>query len=158
MQLKFAILVCLALVLGLAAACEETPNGCEEAKKDVEALMDEICAEPSYAGTAFCACCVANRLYSVGNDCSCRGLLFDAEACYFARGDQAKPQVREAVEFANEICEGREVTLPAADGGIAQCRQGDGGAPGEPQQGSSTGAGGSSGAGGAGNAGGSGGS
>jgi hypothetical protein len=122
MQLRYLALAAFAGVAALWVACDETPSGCEDAKNATETLIQEICQEPAYAGTPFCSCCVANQFFSVSNDCTCRGLEFNTDACYFAIGDQAKPQTRDAVEFANSICKGRLVGVPSLEAATQQCK------------------------------------
>ncbi|WP_437291796.1 hypothetical protein [Sorangium sp. So ce406] len=108
----------LMMLSASSVACDESANGCEDAKTDIENTIKSICDEPAYAGTPFCSCCVAEELYSVDDECRCQALNFDVDACYYSRGDQAKPQAREAVEYANSICKGR---LSVGDAGSAQC-------------------------------------
>jgi hypothetical protein len=96
-------------------ACDETPDGCEEAKTAMERLIFDVCNEPPYVNTPFCACCVTNQFFSVSSDCTCRGLNFNSDTCYYAKNEQAMPQARDAVQYANNICNQRRVTVPFLD-------------------------------------------
>jgi hypothetical protein len=106
--MRFLIVAMSALCL---VACDQE-SGCEEAKERIEPLIEEVCMEQAYAPSPFCSCCVPNGFYSVDNDCTCRPLLFNATACFYSTDRQAKPQVREAIEFANSICTIRKPALP----------------------------------------------
>ena len=96
----------------LALSACENESGCEQAKDTIEPLVDKVCDEAAYKTSPFCACCVAQKLYSVDDDCTCRALNFDAEVCLYSKGKQAMPQIRSAVEFANRICARRIPSLP----------------------------------------------
>lgn len=122
MSLRYFALATFTTLPAIWAACDETPNGCEDAKGSIETqIKEDVCADPAYAGSPFCTCCVAHGYYSVSNDCTCRPLLFDTAECYFAVGAQAMPQARAAVEYANSICSGRDVIVPDLDAGAAPC-------------------------------------
>jgi len=110
-----------ALLLGTAVACDQA-DGCEEAKHAIEPMVKQVCQELPYVNSPFCGCCVANGFYSVDNDCGCRALALDTGACFYATDDQARPQVRAAIEFANAICSVRKPVLPWASDAGESCR------------------------------------
>src|SRR5262245_24734674 len=118
MLLRYWALAAFAVLPALWVACDETPSGCEDAKKSIETQIKmSVCSDPNYAGSSFCTCCVTNGFYSVSDDCTCRALVFDTDTCYYAVGDQALPQAQDAVEYANSICQGRTVGVPYVDAG-----------------------------------------
>ncbi|WP_437328823.1 hypothetical protein [Sorangium sp. So ce381] len=122
---RFALrlVAALATFAGLAAAtsaCDQ-PSGCDDAKSEIETTLKDVCKDPAYQNTPFCTCCVSNDFYSVDNECGCRGLNFDAEACYFRTADEARPAARQAIEFANSICEERTPTFLNRNGESQQC-------------------------------------
>jgi len=119
------------LTLALLTTSCDLSNGCEEAMTAIETEIQSICQEAAYKGSPFCVCCVQNRLLSVDDTCSCRGLIFDTEECYYATDNQAAPQARAAVAFANNVCTNRAPLVPLADAGSPQCtvEVNEGGAP-----------------------------
>ncbi|WP_437899286.1 hypothetical protein [Sorangium sp. So ce124] len=122
---RFALrlVAALATSAGIAAvtsACDQ-PSGCDDAKKETELVLKDVCQDPAYQNTPFCACCVKNDFYSVDNECGCRGLNFDADACYFRTAADARPAARQAIEFANSICEERTPTFLDGSGENQQC-------------------------------------
>jgi hypothetical protein len=126
MKRQYVALAAALLAPSLWIACDETPNGCDAAKTSIEGQIESICTEAGYAASPFCACCVANLLYSMTDDCTCRELNFDTDTCYYATGAQADPGVRDAIEYANSICLGRLVSVPHLDAGLGaampQCK------------------------------------
>jgi hypothetical protein len=128
MMLRYLALATVVVLPALPVACDESANGCEDAKTSFEVQLKTLCGDPAYAGSPFCACCVANGFYSVADDCTCRVLSFDADACYFATDVEALPSLRSAVDYASSICQGRKAGVPYADAGTlgAQCTAGNG--------------------------------
>jgi hypothetical protein len=122
MKLRYVAVAVVAMMPALWVGCDEVPNGCEEAKQSIEDLLrTSICSEPPYVNSPFCVCCVANGFYAMDADCTCRALEFDVSACYYAKDEQAKPQARAAVEYANQLCTDRTVNVPYLDGATGQC-------------------------------------
>ncbi|MBK8256869.1 MAG: hypothetical protein IPK82_29880 [Polyangiaceae bacterium] len=107
---KANLLWSVVLLLG----CDLSAGGssCEEARLLIQNLIHDTCESAEYQSSPFCTCCVANGYYSIDADCNCRDLIFDAETCLYANGDQGRPAVRAAIEYANSQCSSQKVGLP----------------------------------------------
>jgi hypothetical protein len=103
----------------LGAGCDGT--SCENATAAVTSSIEATCAEPAFAGTPFCRCCVPAGLLSIDDTCTCRPLIFDVDFCYYREGPGGYPAIRAALDHAASVCSGRPVSFPAGaanDGGM----------------------------------------
>ena len=78
----------------------------------MQASISQVCTEPEFKGTAFCACCVPNHYFSIDDTCACKPLVLDADFCFFDPSAGGYPAVRTALVHAASVCANRTVSLP----------------------------------------------
>ncbi|HEV3192458.1 MAG TPA: hypothetical protein VGY54_18235, partial [Polyangiaceae bacterium] len=68
--------------------------------------MKDICTERGYTNSKFCTRCVTAEFYSTtgASACQCTHLTFDAATCSYETNDNAKAQVRSAIDWADTVC------------------------------------------------------
>ena len=95
----------------LALSCGSSSSSstqCEEARKSITSVIDDVCQDKSYSLSQFCTVCVSARLHSFtstsAGDCVCRTLTFDQDSCGYTQGNDAVAAVRGAIDFADRSC------------------------------------------------------
>ena len=100
-------------------------NGCESATQQMSQELKAVCAEPQFANTPFCNCCVPSGFYAIDDTCTCKPLVLDADFCFFDDTDAGRPQIRSALVYAASVCQDRTVKLPyGLTGGANACPSG----------------------------------
>jgi hypothetical protein len=115
----------LAASLAIIACGDAAGSACEAARNTMIDAMKAICGVPGrngsiadgdkgYVDSKFCRRCVDAEYYSTtgASACQCVHLTFDAASCAFETNDNAKAQVRSAIDWADSVC--ADFTPPAA--------------------------------------------
>lgn len=94
-------------------------SGCEDARNQMIASMTTICGESAYSTSQFCQICFKNGYYATTGpaDCRCSRLTFEQDACLYATGNDALSGVRDAIDWADSVC--NTFSLPGVDAGSA---------------------------------------
>jgi hypothetical protein len=92
----------------LAQASCKSDNGCEAARATIVKAMEDVCnqRDAGYGSSQFCRTCVDHGYFSTSGPgaCRCERLTFDQDFCSAAANEQALPEVRSAIDFADRSC------------------------------------------------------
>jgi hypothetical protein len=53
--------------------------------------------------------------------CTCQPLIFDKDFCYYSTGTSGDPMIRAALQYAADVCQGRQAMLPYGDADSGTC-------------------------------------
>jgi hypothetical protein len=96
-------------------------NSCANATAEMEKSIRGACMEDAFKNTPLCTCCIHAGRYSMDDTCTCQPLIFDKDFCYYSTGNSGYPMVRAALQYAANVCEGRQAMLPYGDVDSGTC-------------------------------------
>jgi hypothetical protein len=129
MSLRVGTALASLAAMYVAMGCKDNAVQCATALADTQRGIAQLCQLNTYRPSQFCRICVPNGFYSVDDSCTCGSLTFDTDYCYYAVDDAATPDLRNALDYAVQVCSNRSAKLPyscaeldaTADGAAVAC-------------------------------------